>query len=151
MCRLQPNGEGSYDIAIAGVKDYIERGLGHMGSKMTLAPENIMWTSKAIQNLVELGYKEINLNCVFEKGWTLKDANEFYYQLKNAANYLIKNKKYLDTKISIFDMIIGRPMPKDDNRNWCWGAGTPILTDKGYKNIEDIKIGDLVYTHDGTL
>ena len=151
MCRLQPNGEGSYDIAIAGVKDYVERGLGKMGSKMTLAPENIMWTSKAIQNLVELGYDDINLNCIFEKGWTLKDANKLYYQLKDAADYLIENRRYLDTKVSIFDMNIGKPMDESDNKNWCWGAGTPILTDKGYKNIEDIKIGNLVYTHDGTL
>lgn len=151
MCRLQPNGEGSYDIAIAGVKDYTSRGFGRMGSKMTLAPANIDWTAKAIKNLVELGYDDINLNCIFEKGWTNSDATKFYYQLKEAADYLIENKKYLDTRVSIFDMNIGKPQPPEDNNNFCWGAGTPILTNKGYKNIEDIKVGDLVYTHDGTL
>lgn len=129
MCRLQPNGEGSYDIAIAGVKDYVERGLGKMGSKMTLAPENISWTSKAIQNLVELGYDDINLNCVFEKGWTLKDANKLYYQLKDAADYLIENRRYLDTKVSIFDMNIGKPMSEEDNKNWCGGTGAMLAID----------------------
>ena len=129
MCRLQPNGEGSYDIAIAAVKDYVERSLGHMGSKMTLAPENIMWTSKAIKNLVELGYNDINLNCVFEKGWTLKDANKLYYQLKDAADYLIENRKYLDTEVSIFDMNIGKPMSKEDNKNWCGGTGAMLAID----------------------
>lgn len=34
---------------------------------------------------------------------------------------------------------------------WCFVAGTPVLTEKGYRPIEELKIGDLVYTHDGTL
>lgn len=29
----------------------------------------------------------------------------------------------------------------------CFVKGTPILTNTGYKNIEDVRIGDLVYTH----
>ena len=129
MCRIQPNGEGSYDIAIAGVKDYVERGFGKMGSKMTLAPENIIWTSKAIKNLVELGYDDINLNCVFEKGWTYEDATELYNQLKEAADYLIENKKYFDTKVSIFDMNIGKPMDESNNNNWCGGTGAMLAID----------------------
>jgi site-specific DNA-cytosine methylase len=31
----------------------------------------------------------------------------------------------------------------------CFGAGTKVLTRKGYSNIEDIKIGDEVLTHKG--
>jgi len=41
-----------------------------MGSKMTLAPANVMYTFEAVKSLIEQGYTEINLNCVFEKGWT---------------------------------------------------------------------------------
>ena len=29
----------------------------------------------------------------------------------------------------------------------CFVAGTLVLTDKGYKSIEDVKIGDMVMTH----
>lgn len=31
----------------------------------------------------------------------------------------------------------------------CFVAGTQVLTDNGYKNIEDVKIGDFVKTHTG--
>ncbi len=33
----------------------------------------------------------------------------------------------------------------------CFVAGTMIITDKGYKNIEDIKVGDNVLTHTNTF
>ena len=34
---------------------------------------------------------------------------------------------------------------------WCFTAGTPILTENGYRPIEELKVGDLVYTKDGSL
>ena len=34
---------------------------------------------------------------------------------------------------------------------WCFTAGTPILTETGYRPIEELKIGDMVYTKNGSL
>mgnify|MGYP000897026105 CR=1 FL=1 len=34
---------------------------------------------------------------------------------------------------------------------WCFTAGTPILTETGYRPIEELKVGDMVYTKDGSL
>lgn len=34
---------------------------------------------------------------------------------------------------------------------WCFTAGTPILTETGYRPIEELKNGDMVYTKDGSL
>ena len=53
-----------------------------MGSKMTIAPQNVSYVYEAVKNLIELGYKEINLNCVFEEGWTSEHAKILYNQLK---------------------------------------------------------------------
>jgi hypothetical protein len=36
------------------------------------------------------------------------------------------------------------------NGGGCWLDGTKVLTDKGYVNIEDLDLDDLVLTHDGT-
>lgn len=65
--RLFPDGSGSYDIAMAGVKDYIAKG-GVMGSKITLSPYNITKTFDAVKDIIENGYEDININCVYEKG-----------------------------------------------------------------------------------
>jgi len=42
-------------------------------------------------------------------------------------------------------------VPKNADLIHCFIGKTPILTSEGLKNIEDVKIGDLVYTHTGEL
>ena len=81
-CRVFPDGSGSYDIAISAVKHYTQVLGGAMGSKMTIAPQNVAYVFNAVKNLIDLGYKEINLNCVFEEGWTAEHAKILYNQLK---------------------------------------------------------------------
>ena len=44
-----------------------------------------------------------------------------------------------ETKIAPFNMICGGSP--------CFASGTSILTTDGYKNIEDISVGDYVLTH----
>lgn len=44
-----------------------------------------------------------------------------------------------ETKLESFNMICGGSP--------CFVEGTKVLTENGYKNIEDIKIGDMVLTH----
>ena len=128
-CRVFPDGSGSYDIAIAAVHHYIDELGGSMGSKMTLAPSNIQYTYDAVVGLIEEGYTSINLNCVYEKGWTLEHATILYYQLKKIAEYLIDNE--LDEKVylSIFEEHFFRPKDEDDIQNWCGGNGSMIAVD----------------------
>jgi uncharacterized protein len=64
---------------MAGVKHWTETLGRRMGSKMTLAPANIQYTKDAVVGLIESGYDDINLNCVFEKGWTEEHATVLYY------------------------------------------------------------------------
>lgn len=128
-CRIFPDGSGSYDIAIKGVKHYRKFWHGDMGSKMTLAPGNIKYTYEALRNLVELGYTQIHANCVYEKGWNHSYAKIFYSQLKQLADYLIDSEKYKDVYISLFANYIGQPMPPDNLDNWCGGTGYMLAVD----------------------
>ena len=128
-CRVFPDGSGSYDKAIAAVRHYVDVLGGVMGSKMTLAPANIQYTFEAVKGLIDQGYKEINLNCVFEEGWTIEHATILYYQLKQLTDYLFENNLEDEIFISMFDERLFHPKDKDDIQNWCGGNGSMIAVD----------------------
>ena len=120
-CRIDLQGNGSYDRAISAVKMYRELFSQDCPTKMTLAPSNIQYLSQAIFNLINEGYKEIKLNCVYEPGWELSHAQIMYKEMKIIADYLIDNNLYNKIFISLFDEDIGEPMEEDDNDNNCGG------------------------------
>ena len=126
------DGDGSYDIAMKGVRHFIDVLGGSMGSKMTLAPQNVHHTYKAAVSLIENGYREINLNCVYEEGWVAADALVLYEQLKMITDYLLENG-FDDTNIymSIFVDTFFRPKEPSDVQNWCFKAGTSIMSPIG--------------------
>lgn len=127
-CRVFPDGRGSYDTAIAGVEHFTKVLGGVMGSKMTLAPQNVGYTFRAIKNLIDLGYTEINLNCVYEEGWNIEHAKTLYKELKNTADYLLENDLE-DIYLSIFEEDFFRPKDPQDLQNWCGGTGEMISVD----------------------
>ena len=127
-CRVDLNGEGTYDRAIAAVKHYVSHFKGDIGSKMTLAPNNIMHTKEAVIGLLENGYKKIHLNCVYEEGWNYDLARILYFQLKELADYILDKKIYKDINISMFDYEGFHPMDETDNSNWCGGVNNLMLS-----------------------
>lgn len=128
-CRVFPDGSGSYDIAIQGVKHFREVHHGHMGSKMTIAPGNIDKVFVAAVNLINLGYEEIFLNCVYEDGWDAKYAYVLYQQLTQLADYMIDNDLFDKIYFSIFEDTNFCPMSPDENDNWCGGTGSMLSCD----------------------
>ena len=127
-CRVFYDGSPSYDIAVAAAKDWMSRGY-EMGSKITIAPENIDFMYTAIIHMIDLGYTEINANCVYEKGWTQEHAEKFYYQLKKISDYLIENDLFEKIYISLFDQDLFKPKDETDNENWCGGTGSMLAVD----------------------
>ena len=128
-CRIFPDGSGSYDKAIMGVRHYVDVLGGVMGSKMTLAPANIPYTFEAVKGLIDQGYTEINLNCVFEKGWTEEHATILYHQLIQLSNYILENNLEDKLYIAMFEESFFKPKDKTDTQNWCGGNGAMISVD----------------------
>lgn len=127
-CRIDLNGNGSYDRAIAAAHEYKEQYGSMPITKMTLAPQNIRYTSDAIKNLIHEGYDEIHLNCQFEDGWKLEHARIFYDQLVELTDYVINNELYDKIYISIFDENFFRPLdPVIHDENWCGGTTTNMI------------------------
>ena len=129
MCRVFPDGTGSYDIAEAGCIHYRENYDPHMLTKMTIAPENITWTYDAFVNLVRLGYPIIHGNCVYEKGWTINHAIILYDQLKKIADYILENDRENTLSFSMFDEQHCHPLAQHENQNYCGSTGAMLACD----------------------
>lgn len=129
-CRIDANGQGSYDRAMAAVKHYHDTYGVQISSKMTIAPGNVVYIAKAVISMIENGYKDINLNCVYEEGWTNEHAKILYEQIKILSDYLIENNLLDDIRISLLEPeYVGKPLDPDNNNNWCGGNGLMIAVD----------------------
>lgn len=124
-CRIQPNGEGSYDIAMAGLNHFNKHYTSERNSKMTLAPSNLKYLFDSVVDFINNGMKVINLNCIFEEGWNRDTAREEYYQLKKLADYIIDNN--LDNiYIAIFNERAEGPQEYTSDGNFCGGTGAML-------------------------
>ena len=150
-CRVYAGTDiGCYDEAVAAAKDWMDRGY-YMGSKVTLAPSNIQYMYDAIMHMVDMGYNEVLANCVYEAEWTNEDALLFYEQGKKLADEFLKRDLDFENEFycSLYEENYFRPKDENDVENWCFPAGTMILTPNGEKPIETLSIGDDVISKDG--
>jgi radical SAM peptide maturase (CXXX-repeat target family) len=129
MCRVFPDGMGSYDIAESGCKHYMQNFDSNMLTKMTIAPENISWTLEAFKNLYKLGYRTIHANCVYEKGWTINHGIVFYNQLKQIADFILDNDLEEEIVFTLFDSDDCKPLSDEDNQNYCGSTGCMLACD----------------------
>ena len=127
-CRVFPNGAPSYDIAVAGAKDWMSRGY-YMGSKITIAPGNVTHVYDALVHMIELGYDDINANCVYEEGWTNDHALELYNQMKKTADYINEHNLVDDVFCSLYQEKFFHPKEETDIQNWCGGNGVMLSCD----------------------
>lgn len=129
-CRVFPDGQPSYDLAVAAAKDWMSRGY-YMGSKITIAPGNVTFLYDAIKHMVELGYTEINANCVYEKGWEPKHATVLYEEMKRVSDFFLE--KGFDFEHDFFCSLYNENFfhKKDENdlQNWCGGIGSMLSCD----------------------
>lgn len=128
-CRVDCNGCGSYDKASAAFSDAKNR-YGQIGTKFTIAPENVDRVFIACKDIIERHDLSIlHCNCVYEEGWNESHAKVLYYELKKLADWIIATKKYEYIMLSIFDESIGHKMLDADNQNWCGGTGKMLAFD----------------------
>jgi radical SAM peptide maturase (CXXX-repeat target family) len=125
--RIFPDGRGSYKYAIAAANDFETTHNTTLGSKMTIAPNNLMFLFPALKHYMQKGAKIIHANCVFEEGWTYEHATILYNELKKVADYKLEH--YPDVYISLFEEDMFEPMPENDNQNWCGGTGKMLACD----------------------
>lgn len=122
MCRKDIYGNGTYDRAISAILDYHKKSGATLTTKMTLSPENISFASPAIIDLIEKGFTEIYVNCIYEEGWTYEHGTILYNELKKIADYVIEHDLYNKVYIRIFDRKLYQPESPLETNNWCGGT-----------------------------
>lgn len=127
-CRRFHDGRPSYDLAVSAAKDWMSRG-GYMGSKITIAPGNLDYLYDAIVHMYELGYTEINANCVYEEGWTREHASKFYYTLKRIADFWNEHDLVESHYLSLFAENFFCPKDETDLDTWCGGYISMLALD----------------------
>lgn len=127
-CRVFPDGSPSYDIAVAGAMDWMSKG-NYMGSKITIAPGNITYLYDAIKHMTELGYLDINANCVYEEGWEPHHATELYNQMKRVSDFMLASNREDDYYISLYSDHFFKPKNTEDRNTWCGGLGSMLSCD----------------------
>lgn len=128
-CRVFPNGAGSYDIVEKACLHYMKHHNPMMGTKLTVAPENIDYMFVAFKNLLNLGYKVIHANPIYEENWSLDYAKKYYAQLKQIGDYILENDLEKDIYISLFNSNQFTPMSPTDNQNYCGSTGSMLSLD----------------------
>jgi radical SAM peptide maturase (CXXX-repeat target family) len=155
-CRIQPNGEGSYDIDMAALNHYNKHYTSERNSKMTLAPSNMKYLFDSVVDFIKHDMKIININCVFEEGWNQETAREEYYQLKKLADYIIDNG-YESIYIAIFNDRQEDTEEKTNDGSYCGGGGAMLSMKPDGKfypcirympssvgpNVRDLSIGNI--------
>lgn len=126
-CRVFPDGQGSFDCAIAAKRHFEKTYGGKVGNKLTFSHDNLPELSKAIKFMIDEGYTDIQANCVFEDVWKDGDNTLLYNQLCELADYIIENDLYNEVYISFFDEDLGKPKAPEDNNNWCGGVSKGML------------------------
>ena len=102
-CRIDTNGKGSYDRAVAGWR-WAQKHLcpNRMGVKATYCHSTIGRWAEGVINLIELGFVDIAANVVFEEVWTLEDAAVIAGQMFRVVDYLFEHD--LEDKVHIFQI-----------------------------------------------
>ena len=126
-CRIDKNGNPTFNKCISALKDFNNNFYGMVGNKITLSPDNMDYLTESVKTFVDLGYYDIHMNCVYEDVWSKSDATKLYFQLKNLSDYLIQN--HPKVKVSILTYPCGYPKSDQDVENWCGGIGSMLALD----------------------
>ena len=126
-CRVYHDGRGNFDDAYAAMKHFNSHYYEELGTKVTIAPENLHNLNKIVDFFIGEGMKLIHANCVNEAKWTYDQAKLFYSELKKMADRLLELND--ETTISLFNEYFFSPLGHNDNQNWCGGTSKMLAFD----------------------
>ena len=102
-CRIDTQGKGSYDRAVAGYEWAKKNLCSHrIGVKATYCHKTIDRYAEGVINLIKLGFTNIAANVIFEETWTKEESPAIASQLNAVTDYLFENG--LEEKVHLFQI-----------------------------------------------
>ena len=127
LCRVDYDGNGSFDRAIAAWDDWLQKtDVRQINTKVTIAPENLPYMEEIFDFFLNRGCKQIHANPIFEHYWTIEEAKTYYEILIKLADRLLEEE---DATSSLFREYIGNPLPSSDTQNYCGGTSAMLAFD----------------------
>lgn len=118
-CRVYHDGRGNFDDAYAAMKHFNSHYYEELGTKVTIAPENLHNLNKIVDFFLSEGMNLIHANCVYEVKWTYEHSKVLYDEMKIMADKLLDLND--ETVVSLFDDKHFQPLLPEENSNWCGG------------------------------
>ena len=107
-CRVFPNGQGSFDQVVAGVKQLKQDFNRIPENKMTFSAENVQYLKKSVQTLVELGYESTLASYDEFHQCTEEESENFYQALVETVDWLLENKPSFELACLTKKFVTGR-------------------------------------------
>lgn len=128
MCRVFPDGSGSYDLAMDALMSELHKGKGP-SSKITLSPDNLKYFGDSIIDFINHGLIHIWFNGIYEHTWTTEEGSFLYKELKRIIDWIFDNnlQDVIDLQPLSEDSYV--PMEETDIRNYCGGDGNMLAAD----------------------
>lgn len=125
-CRKYPNGEGNFKDAYKAFK-YHKEHYGIPGTKITFSPENLNYAPKIINFFKEENVYDLVASFAFEPEWTLQNATQTYYILKEIADNMLSSKQYFN--LSLFSENSYKPLESGSPKTFCGATEYMIAFD----------------------
>ncbi len=127
LCRVDHDGNGSFERAIAAWDDWLAKtDVTQVHTKVTIAPENLPYMESIFDFFISRGCKFIYANPIFEHEWTVDEAKTYYKVLIRLADRLLNSD---GIHSSLFEEHIGNPLPSSETQNYCGGTSAMLAFD----------------------
>lgn len=126
-CRVRHDGTGNFDAAYAAAQHFNANYYEDLGTKVTIAPENLPDINKIVRFFVDEGMKMIHANPVYEAEWTIEQGQLYYAELKKMADYLLELND--ETTVALFDDRLFEAIDESEQQTYCGGTGKMLAFD----------------------
>lgn len=136
MERVFADGSGTHSSVVKNVPLWVKhfQDPASISTKVTISHENLPYLAESVLYLFSLGIITVNANVVFENAWHPGDDDILEQQLDKLGDAMLESGLWKKYNCSFFRDFIGKPLPKENDTNWC-GSGSAMVAADAAGNL----------------